>query len=182
MSQRKRCRLLWQAFWTPEIEKWTIAKIRENKWRFDAAEDVDDLLQDARILFLKIQTRYTQVTEAPHLFALFRTSLMRQFIDKSRLKQRSVIDQTLIAEEVAEEKMLHSTMPNLGLSRIILNEMPDELKLVLGVLTTGRVRLKLDRPSRVLRRRETANMRVKRRLSLLTANPVGELKAYLTQL
>lgn len=67
---------------------------------------------------------------------------------------------------------------NAGQINLLLEEMPDELKIVLGALTTGRVRLKLDRPTTSTRHRENYNMRLRRRFNLSMDNPVGELRDY----
>lgn len=134
-------------------------------------------MQDARLLFFTLQKKYPLVNEAPHFFALYRTSLTRAFIDKTRKLLRSAIDQEVDATEVVEDLQL-TGMPNYGYFNLLLEEMPDELKLVLGALTTGRVRLKLDRPTKTLRRRENHNMRLKRRLLLSSKDPVGDLRCY----
>lgn len=176
-ASRKRALLSWRPTWTSQIEGWAAKQIKANMWRFDRAEDFDDLMQDARLLFFVLGKKYPIVNEQAHFFALFRTSLSRMFIDKSRIKQKSVIDQNTCADEIVEDLQLHGT-PNYGFVNLLLDEMPDELKIVLRGLTTGRVRLKLDRPAKKLRHRENHNMRLKRRFSLTSEDPVGDLRNY----
>ncbi len=177
---RERIKFTWHPTWTKEIERWTANQVRTNLWRFDKATDgFDDVMQDARILFHKIETEYPIVNETAHFVALYKTSLSRMFVDKSRKKTKSAIDQNLCAEEVAEEIQPHGE-PNYGYFNVLLEEMPEELKLVLRALTTGRVRLKLDRPTRSMKQRENLNMRLKRRFpSLTTCDPVGDLQRIL---
>lgn len=175
--RRKRILLSWHPTWTPEIEAWTAKQIRRNLWRFDKAEDLDDHMQEARLLFFTLGRKYPVVNEMRHFFALYKTSLLRKFIDKARQRKRSAIDQEINAEEVAVEMRLQGT-PNYGHVNLLLEQMPDELKMVLLALTTGRLRLKLDRPAKALRHRENHNMRLKRRFSLKSMDPVGDLRGY----
>jgi hypothetical protein len=142
--------------WTPEIEKWTKAQIRANRWRFDRLDEDEDVMQEARLLFHLLQQTYPVATDAPHFFSLYRTSLFRKFHDKSRKKLRTIQDKT-VAEPV--DRPCHDNCAALA---ILLDELPDELKLAAKFLTTGRVRLKLDKPARKLRQREGLNARLKR--------------------
>lgn len=176
-TSRNRILLSWHPTWTIKIEAWAAKQIKSNMWRFDRSEDFDDIMQDARMLFFILGKKYPIVNEQAHFFALFRTSLSRMFIDKSRLKQKSIIDQNVNADEVTEELQLHGT-PNFGFVNLLLEEMPDELKTVLRGLTSGRGRLKLDKPTKKLRCRENHNMRLKRRFKLESTDPVGDLRGY----
>lgn len=178
-THRKRVTITWQPEWTPKIEKWTTYHISKNIWRFDRIDGADDLLQQARILFWELSLKYPAVNEPNHFFALYKTSLLRRFTDKARARRRSVIDQSVSvdgATDVLEAKMGYAV--NAGQISLLLEEMPDELKTVLSALTTGRLRLKLDRPTTSTRYRENYNMRLKRCLALTMANPVGELRNY----
>ena len=179
MAQRERVPFAWHPTWSREVEGWTIKQIKKNLWRFDRSEDVHDIMQDARLLWVTLEKKYPIVNESQHFFALYKTSLSRMFIDKARVQQKSVIDTNTHAEDVAENMQLQGT-PNYGYFNVLLEEMPDELKLVLRALTSGRVRLKLDRPTKSLQLRENLNMRLKRRFpNLTTSDPVGDLQRIL---
>lgn len=173
----KRVRLSWRATWTPEIEKWTAHQVRKNLWRFESTDDFDDVMQEARLLFHVLERKYPIVNEAGHFFALFKTSLCRMFIDKTRRKQKSAIDQQVCVDDATMEVIMPGT-PNYGYFNLLVEEMPQELKLILRELTSGRVRLKLDRPNQNLRPRENHNMRLRRRFQLATKDPVGDLRGY----
>jgi hypothetical protein len=162
-----------QLAWSSSIEKWTAAQIYKNMWRFDRVETPEDVMQDARLLFHTLLQKYPIVTENAHFFALYKTSLLRMFVDKSRIKQKSVVD---AGDELTDHGVDHS---NYGYLAAILDEMPEELQLVLKTLTMGKIRLKLDRPTKRPTPRENLNMRLKRQLSLQTEDPVGALRAYL---
>lgn len=175
-ASRKRVVLTWRPEWNSKIENWTKYQITKNLWRFDTIDGPDDVMQQARILFWQLGQRYPDVIEPSHFFALYKTSLLRKFHDKARARQRSIIDQEVVAEDVAMG--MESSMPNYGHIKLLLEEMPDELKTVLSALTTGRVRLKLDRPTTQKRLRNNHNMRLRKRFSLNSTDPVGDLRAY----
>lgn len=172
---RKRVLPLWQPVWSAPIEAWTAKQAKQHKWRFDPADDFDDIMQECRLLFFKLGKKYPLCNER-HFFALYRTSLFRMFHDKARLRQRSVSMADVTLDDLSES--VESPTPNTGYINVILQEMPDELKSVLEALTTGRIRLKLDKPAG-FRRRETHNMRIKRLLRTALSDPAGDLKRYL---
>lgn len=177
-KSRKRAVSNWQPTWSLQIENWTAKQIHKNLWRYDCLNEFQDLMQEARLLFFVLSKKYPIVNEASHFFALYRTSLTNMFTDKARVMQKSVIDKNANAEEIAEEFNLEG-IPNYGLVNLLVDELPDELKIVLRALTSGRVRLKVDRPpARSFRCRENHNMRLKRRFSLSMDDPVGALKAH----
>lgn len=174
---KERAQLSWHPVWSEQIEIWTSKQIRKNLWRFDRMEEYRDVMQDAKVLFFTLEKKYPIVNDMRHFFALYRTSLNRMFTDKARLKQRSVIDPNVFLDEIIDVLHLEGT-PNYGHLALLLDELPDELKTVLRALTTGRVRLKVDRPTRTMHQRENYNMRLKRHFSLSMSDPVGELRNY----
>jgi len=173
----KRLELVSYPTWTKDIEKWTLNEIRLNKWRFDASEDTEDLLQDCRILFFKLERTYPTVVEAPHFFTLYKTSIKRMFIDKARKQRRRITDCAPIDDLTENQLPQYEGAGHLG---IILNELPDELKLALRLLTAKRVRLKLH-GSKKYRHRENLNMRLKRN-GVNLEDPVGTLRTYLANI
>jgi hypothetical protein len=178
---KARVKAAWpQPVWTKEIKKWTATQVRLNLWRFDPAIDsFDDVMQEAHILFLTLLKKYPIASEAAHFFTIYKTSLARMFIDKARLRQRSAIDQTVNAEAVIEDLQLPG-VSNYGYLNTLLDEMPDELKLVLRALTQGRYRLKVDRLTATSQPRENFNIRLKRQFPSMTLeDPAGDLKRVL---
>jgi len=162
--------------WTPELKRWTSFQITKNMWRFDPMYEHDDLMQEALIKFYKLKTKYPDVEKVSHFNALYKTSINNLIIDKARERRKRLADTRI--DDVLEDQLPESALSNFGATAIILQEMPDELKAAVHLLTSGRVRLKLDRPTKKLRSRENHNARLKRRLGLDDA--VGTLKAYLT--
>lgn len=176
MARERKLPAWQQPAWTPQLERWTAKQIRLNQWKFDAADDFEDIMQEAKLLFFTLSKTYPIASKDAHLATIYRTSFSRKLIDRARQrKYRITVDETPV-EEMADS--LHG-LPNYGPLSMLLEEMPDELKLVLGALTTGRVRLSLNKPTKASRPRENHNMRLRRRFALPdTANPVGNLKAY----
>lgn len=164
--------------WSPEIEKWTLEQIRLNKWRFHRTEDTDDILQEAKLLFWQLQKRYPTAIRIPHFFTLYKNSLLRKFHDKARKMMRTV-DETPTDDAGIFEQ---GGSVNCGALAVLLEEMPDELKLSLKFLTAEKVRLKLAKPTQKRRYRENHNLRLKRCLGLTSTDPVGDLKSYLSNI
>lgn len=185
MRNRERVVPTWHPTWTPDIERSASKIIRTwindpvRKWNLDTAlEGFDDLMQEAKILFLTLERKYPVANNMAHFSSLFRTSLTRALIDKDRARRRKGTIPAEPIDEVVDDLCLQG-IPNYGYFNVLLEEMPSELKLVLRALTSGRVRLKLDRPTPA-RPRENFNMRLKRRFPELTLiDPAGDLQRVL---
>ena len=182
---RKRVHPTWHPTWTPETERWSSALIRRwmnhpsRKWNLDPAIDgFDDILQDAKILFFSLEAKYPVANNMGHFGSLFKTSLSRMLIDRDRAKCRKITT-TLLIDDLVDDPQLQG-IPNYGYFNILLEEMPHELKMVLKALTSGRVRLKVERTNPPARPRENLNMRLKRRLPELSlSDPAGDLQRHL---
>jgi hypothetical protein len=172
---RKRILPNWQPAWNNKIEIWTINQVKKNMWRFDPVDEISDVMQEARLLFFKLTKKYPMVSKDYHFFYLYKTSLSRLFIDKSRKKQKVV--ETDCLDEIGEIGV-HG-VPNYGYLNLLVEEMPDELKTVLRYLTTGRIRHKLDRPTQKPLPRENHNMRLRRQLPIAMVDPVGDLRRFI---
>lgn len=171
---RKRVMPVFTPQWNSEIETWTAGRIKLNLWRFDRVEDFDDIMQQAKLLFFILGKKYPIAKNLPHFFTLYKVSLLRMFHDKSCKKSRSSPDEIIPIEDAV---WLQGT-PNFGHFNLLLAELPEEMQIVLRALTCGRVRLKLDRPTKTFAPRENHNMRLKRRFSLAAEDPVGDLRGY----
>ena len=171
---RQRLIALSHVQWTVQIEHWTIGQIRRNLWRFDTIYEFEDVMQEAQLLFYKIRRYYPLVDEPANLFSLYKIALGNLFTDKAR-KRRATI-----STDPIEDTMFQGIDVNMGSLAFILDNLPSELKLVFEALTTGRVRLKVDRTTKRPRLRENLNTRLKRKFSLSMTDPVGELKTYLS--
>lgn len=125
----------WRPSWENEIRGWTINYIAKNKWRYEAINDFEDLLQDAYLVFLKVAETYPRVVEAPHFMSLYKTSLTNAFTDKAREYGRKValideaVDTATCVETVSVEPDVVS-----GPLLALLNNGPEELRLFMDFL------------------------------------------------
>lgn len=67
---------------------WLFAFAKTNEWRLASSYELDDLVQDGYLIFLKIKHRYPHATKPAHLMALFKTSYTNHFIDLERMQRR----------------------------------------------------------------------------------------------
>lgn len=176
-AERVRLIALSPVEWTPQIGRWVTAQIIKNLWRFDRIDGFDDVMQEAKLLFFKLRRTYPEVDQPAHLFSLFKTSLSRAFIDKARKRQTAISEVPL--DDCTADMLPNSPIINEAHLSLILEELPSELKTVLGALTSGRVRLMVDRPTKKPCIRENHNKRLRRKFSLTLKDPIGELKASL---
>lgn len=67
---------------------WIIKTARANLWRVSGHIDLDDLVQDGMYFWVRIVTRYPNVTHPPHRMALFKTAFTNHIHDLSKSKSR----------------------------------------------------------------------------------------------
>lgn len=153
--QRKRVQLNkrharpWKPVWESEIRGWTANYIRENKWRYEYINEIEDLMQDAYLVFLKVIDSYPRVVEAPHFMAIYKTSIRNAFTDKSREYRRKLelIDETADASYYAGEVFIEPIDMASPL-RTLLHNGPEELKLFINFLSDDKNLEQLRAPQR----------------------------------
>ena len=156
---------------------WTKNFIRDNKWRCDAAEDQDDLLQDAWLVFDRVATSYPRVVDPAHFFVLYERSLTNKFHDKSCRKTRRGKYHADLPSDVNDffiEKAGEVT--NGGYVNALIAEAPEEVKLALLHLTKPE-----DRPKKRARMsiRENLSSRLRRTYGLAPdVDAVSNLKRH----
>lgn len=139
----------WKPSWEPEIRGWTLNYIRENKWRYEHINDVEDLVQDAYLVFLKVTDSYPRVVEAPHFMAIYKTSIHNAFTDKSREYRRklALIDESVDASDYTGEMYVEPIDMTSPL-RTLLHNGPEELKLFINFLSDDKNLEQLRAPQR----------------------------------
>lgn len=163
---RRRIRVSFQPQWEGVIRSWSISFIKKNQWRCDRLHDFSDLLQDAYLTFLKIETKYPRVVEAPHFMALFKTAMQNEMWDRARYKQHksaliSELDRD--AAEYGADRI--GDLTNSGYLNALLAEAPEELKLALAAFDDeGLLEIMRSKPVRgyKLKQRENLNMKLSR--------------------
>lgn len=68
--------------------RWIIATARQNLWRVAAHNDIEDLVQDGFLVYVRIQKRYPNVTPAQRL-RLFQRSYLNHIHNLARQSSRS---------------------------------------------------------------------------------------------
>lgn len=70
--------------WEGSIEKLARIWAHENAWRTLPELDEEDLLQEAFLVFQKVDEKYPEVKDPPHFIRLFKTALWRRGHDLAR--------------------------------------------------------------------------------------------------
>ena len=186
LLKRERERLSWPE-WETKHERWAKAFNREHKWRVDRLHDDSDLLQEAWLVFNYVYHAYPRILDPNHLFALFKRAMVNKMNDRAcRVKRRRDSPEGPISCDIYE--VLAGRMgevTNGGYMAAVLNEAPEELKLVMAMIEKG----KLDpqpRYSRELSERKNLSMRAREFLNargVFTAfsqDPIREIRALFT--
>lgn len=147
----------WKPTWEPEISGWAFNHIQKNMWRLESINDIEDWMQDAYLVFLKVQETYPRVVEAPHFMALYKTSLRNYLHDKSReyTRKQGIIDEGFDPEDTSEvgdkpDLTLGVSHNDGPLMALIANATP-ELKLLLHFIQDDVNLAELCKPQRARR-------------------------------
>lgn len=178
---RKRERVVWYPKWDEEYRKWSKSFSIKNKWRCDPINDQDDLLQEAYFVFRRVADSYPRVVDPNYFMALFKRAMINKMNDRSchYNRRKGTVEAPISTDvyEVFSGRM--GELTNSGYLSAVINEAPEELKLVMALLAEG----KLDPPKRkpgVMQPREHISTRA---LAALKAygyeafeNPIGKLQ------
>lgn len=134
----KRTRLDWNPKWEPEISGMTYKYLKKNLWRCESIHSIEDLMQDAYLLFLKLCDFYPRVIEPPHFMSLYQRSLANMITDKARTKKykSEIIDETV---DVSEKIKTTGSIPaqitfSEGPLYTLIEQGPPELKMFFSIL------------------------------------------------
>lgn len=160
MSRRKsktRVRLpkrvdVWKPRWEPEIKNWSKAYIAKNKWRCESINGVDDLLQDAYVVFLKVSEAYPRCVEPARFMALYKTSFRNMIFDKSRELERRfyVIDDFEEVNPIKEDRVV-DPMSDMGSVAALISQGPPEIRMFMSFIMQDDNLVKLREPQRLHR-------------------------------
>src|SRR5690606_11351497 len=142
---------IWRPRWEPEIKFWSLAYIRKNKWRYEYTHDVDDLIQDAYVVFMKVAEAYPRCVQPGHFMALYKTSLRNMLWDKSREYERKLhlIDEHMEVD-FAQTGDCDTPDPlsNLGEVAALIASGPPEIRMFMSFIQNDENLLKLREPQR----------------------------------
>lgn len=141
----------WRPKWEPEIRGWAFNYIRQNKWRYEHIHDIEDLMQDAHLVFLKVAEAYPRVVEPRHFMSLYKTSLRNALADKAREYHRKLdlIDEGVAFDPLSPEGFTETgyEVPEGPLAAMISHG-PPELKMFLDLLQDDNRLAELRKPQR----------------------------------
>lgn len=181
LKSAKRTRLDWTPEWNSVFFGWSRKYITENKWRCDPVLDIDDLMQEAYFVFMKVTEAYPKVVEPRHFMAIFKSSLRNHIFTLSRTERNRLncmshteIDPLEIATHIKDYN-------NEGYLRCLLNEAPEELKLFLNAFNDEYLLEEMRKPIRnkETKLRESFNTRLSKLVGL---NSRVDLRGMLKQL
>lgn len=117
--------------WPGPIEGYATNQVHRNLWRVAATHDRDDLMQEARIVFLRCERRYPALDEARHFMALYKTALQRRIHELSNASSR-VAHAPPDWEEGRDAREPIGDTDNLGALNVLVRQAPREVRLVLS--------------------------------------------------
>lgn len=159
---------VWKPTWSPEIRGWARNYIVQNRWRCEQVHGIDDLMQDAYVVFLKVCDAYPRVVEPQHFMSLFKTSLRNMLFDKAREYERKLhlVDESCSPDDEdfnidrVPEKVL-----NEGMLNALLENGPPELRLLYRSMQDDTFLARLREPQR--EKRGQPRLNIDQRLSSL---------------
>src|SRR5882672_1046631 len=158
--------------WDSRFKGWAAKFISKNMWRCegnDPQEKFKDLMQDAYIIFRHVLASYPLVSEPSHIMALFKVAMQNEFNDKAKYKQRKQAAEISLETIIGEDLKLIDSLGennNEGYLRVILSELPPEVRVALeafndeeklALLRQPRVQSRLAKSLGLPLKRETFN-------------------------
>ena len=135
--QRKRERIVYTPTWCKEYEKWVRGFVNVHSWRVDPMYGPDDLVQEAYITFRHLADRYPRLMDPQHFMALFKRAVINKMNDRSCYynRRKNTVEAPISADIYDLFVGRIGEMTNNGYLNVLLNEMPDEMKLAVAMLT-----------------------------------------------
>ncbi len=179
--RRVRRRIVWSPCWTSEFQGYARNFIRENAWRVDPVHGRDDLMQIAWLVFDHLAVSYPRVITQREFMALFKRALANKFNDMSSHKRRRADGMPIVPGDVTEIVSGRiGEVSNGGHVLALLDEMPEELKIALDLLSRDVPHPQpASRPKRMVKR-ENLSTRICRSLGIARSDPVKQLKQLLS--
>jgi len=124
------------------IEGFVVNYLRKNMWRVSRYLEHEDLMQEARVLFLKLKERYSEVDGMNDrwFMSLFTRSFSNVITNISLKDSKASVEISYgTTSDESDEVLTHlenlvGDVENGGWYSIILQEAPEEVKMVLSVL------------------------------------------------
>jgi DNA-directed RNA polymerase specialized sigma24 family protein len=149
--------------------KWIYKTARKSFWRVARYYEFEDLVQDGFVRYYLTLQRYPDVTDRPHVMALFKVRYINYIHKLSRQKTNQVdlaFSDILGNTDLIDESVLYDTLSfcegEMASLWTAINRAPEILRSLFSVLAThnGREMLRAPYPVRKNKTRETLNDRL----------------------
>jgi hypothetical protein len=179
---RVRERITWSPEWTREYEGYAANFYRQNSWRCDPINEIKDLMQDAYLIFAKVRNSYPRVIEPKHFMALYKRALANNMHDKAAYRRRKESAEVHLSSDVTDFFAGRiGEVTNAGYVGALIDELPEELKLVLHKLAMGLPTEKAEPRKRGLQPRESLTMQLRRLCRLpMNSDPLAIIRRLLS--
>jgi hypothetical protein len=181
-----------QPQWDERFRNWTAKFIAKNKWRCE--DEFEDLLQDAYLVFRHVLASYPLVSEHKHIMALYKTAMINDYNDRAKRRRKKIDAEISMETLVGEDQRLIDCLGennNEGYLRLLLNELPPEVKLALEAfhdseklakLREPKIQSRLARLAGLMQKNESLNEMLCRIIRLpKTIDLVGMIRSALTE-
>lgn len=120
------------------IEGYVVNNLKQHFWRIEASCTMDDALQEARCVFLRVAQKYPGV-DAPHFMALFKMAWHNQLTDLANDDTRLRAMVPLIARQDEEGREIEAVgeLENEGYLAVSLRQAPQEVQAVINLFLSA---------------------------------------------
>lgn len=88
MAHAVRQRIRYRPIYAGTLEAWTVKYAAKNAWRTAPEHDLEDLLQEGRLLFETLREKYPAVIEGAHFTSIYQRSYMNLITDLAWARTR----------------------------------------------------------------------------------------------
>jgi len=132
-------------YYSPEfpgpIEGYVVNHMKKNFWRVERTQTRDDVMQEARVVFLRCKAKYQELETPQHFMALFKRAWANEFNDLANADtaSRVLVPQQTYRDEDGRETLveLHGDVENDGALSVMLKQAPAEVTLVLNLFLSA---------------------------------------------
>lgn len=139
--------------WHGAIEGYTVNQVTRALWRVAITHDREDLMQEARIVFLKCQRAYPVIDTPQHFMALYKTALTNRIADLSNKHTRIASVSVGDDPDISTRREQAGALDNDGCLSSLIRQAPREVSMVLALF--------LNAPTELLEVAEQSWMRSK---------------------
>ncbi len=124
---------------TGPIEGYVVNFMKKHYWKVERTQTRDDVLQEARLVFLRCREKYQDLDTPQHFMALFKRAWANEFIDLANADTASrVLVQPPVDRETGEQITdLYGESDNDGSLSVMLRQAPAEVTMVLNLFLSA---------------------------------------------